>query len=244
MKNQTVIPFSGLRRALSSLAIGGCLLLGQALGQAQVAKVGDAAEDFEITNRETGEPLRLSDYEGHVVVLDFFAWWCGPCRTSSPDIEKNVYQYFNERDGNKYGVPVTVIAVNTESDNPDRTDQFVEDAGLKLFADDLKGVAWAQFNETGYIPLFVIINGVAGNSDYKQWEVIYKHTGYEGSTAFRRVINKVKLAHPTPQTSKPNKRIFIIAAPTVAKQRPCQNSFEISSLKLMRKCPHGRGSGA
>ena len=42
MKNQTVIPFSGLRRALSSLAIGACLLLGQALGQAQVAKVGDA----------------------------------------------------------------------------------------------------------------------------------------------------------------------------------------------------------
>ena len=118
MKNQTVIPFSGLRRALSSLAIGACLLLGQALGQAQVAKVGDAAEDFEITNRETGEPLRLSDYEGHVVVLDFFAWWCGPCRTSSPDIEKNVYQYFKEREGNKYGVPVTVIAVNTEASYP------------------------------------------------------------------------------------------------------------------------------
>ena len=76
------------------------IALGQALGQAQVAKVGDTAEDFEITNRETGEPLRLSDYEGHVVVLDFFAWWCGPCRTSSPDVEKKVYQYFKEREGN------------------------------------------------------------------------------------------------------------------------------------------------
>jgi hypothetical protein len=52
------------------------------------------------------------------------------------------------------------------------------------------------------------------------------------------------LAHPTPQTNKPNKRIFIIAAPTVAKQRPCQNSFEISSLKLIRKYPHERESGA
>ncbi|SVC31418.1 uncharacterized protein METZ01_LOCUS284272, partial [marine metagenome] len=75
MKNQTVIPFSGLRRALSSFAVGACLLLGQALGQAQVAKEGDTAEDFEIPNRETGEPLMLSDYDGHVVVLDFFAWW-------------------------------------------------------------------------------------------------------------------------------------------------------------------------
>ena len=187
MKNQTVIPFSGLRRALGSLAIGACLLLGQALGQAQITRVGDVAWDFEITNRETGEPLRLSDYEGHVVVRDFFAWWCGPCRTASPDIEKNVYQYFKEREGNKYGVPVTVIAVNTEASYPDRTDQFIKDSGLKLSADDLQGVAYGQFNEEGYIPLFVIINGVAGNSDYKQWEVIYKDIGYKGSAAFRRV---------------------------------------------------------
>ena len=81
------------------------LLLGQSLGQAQSVKVGEVAEDFEITNRETGDPLKLSDYEGHIIVLDFFAWWCGPCRTSSPDVEKNVAQYFHDRDGNEHGVP-------------------------------------------------------------------------------------------------------------------------------------------
>ena len=34
--------------------------------------MGEVSDDFEITNRETGEPLKLSDYDGHVVVLDFF----------------------------------------------------------------------------------------------------------------------------------------------------------------------------
>ena len=194
-----MIAFLGIRRALSSLVLGSCLFLGQSLGQAQIVKVGQVADDFEITNRETGEPLRLSDYEGHVVVLDFFAWWCGPCRTSSPDVEKNVYLYFKERDGNKYGVPVTVMAVNIESDNPDRTDQFVEDAGLELVGDDLEEVAWDQFNEEGSIPMFVILNGVDGNSDYEHWEVLYKGVGYAGADTFRRIINKVKPGFPPPE---------------------------------------------
>ena len=192
MKNQRVILFSRLRGTLSCLAIGACLLVCQALAIAQVAKVGDTAEDFDITNRETGEALMLSDYEGHVVVLDFFAWWCGPCRSSSPIVEKDIYQYFKAQGGNDHGVPVTVIAVNIESDSPDRTDQFVEEAGLELVGDDFSREAWNQFNEEGYIPLFVIINGVNGNPDYEQWEVLYKEVGFEGSEAFRTVINKIQ----------------------------------------------------
>ena len=178
------------------------VLLGQALGQAQSVKVGEVAEDFEITNRETGDPLKLSDYDGHIVVLDFFAWWCGPCRFSSPDLEKNVGQFFHDSDGNEHGVPVTVIGVNIEEENPDRTDQFVKDAGLGPVGDDLNGVAWKQFRDNGSIPLFVIINGVSGNSDYEQWEVLYKHVGYEGAEKFRDIINKVKSGFPAPEIVK------------------------------------------
>ena len=70
--------FCGVGRALKSVLVIFGLALGQALGQAQPVKVGEVSDDFEITNRETGEPLKLSDYEGHVVVLDFFA--CGVAR--------------------------------------------------------------------------------------------------------------------------------------------------------------------
>ena len=194
--------FCGVGCALKSVLVIFGLALGQALGQAQPVKVGEVSDDFEITNRETGEPLKLSDYEGHVVVLDFFAWWCGPCRTSSPDVEKNIAQYFHDRDGNEHGVPVTVIGINIEEDSPDRTDQFVTDSGMELVADDFDSVAWNMLNERSAIPLFAIINGVEGNEDYKQWEVVYKKAGYEGADKFRSVINKIKPGFTKPTILK------------------------------------------
>lgn len=52
----------------------------------------DKAIDFTLTNLE-GKNVKLSDYLGKVVVLDFWATWCGPCRASFPGMQELVTKY-------------------------------------------------------------------------------------------------------------------------------------------------------
>ena len=171
------------------------LLLGRTFGN---TGVGQIATDFSLHNRSTGASLSLSDYAGHIVVLDFFAWWCGPCKTSSPVLVKDVEEYFKARNGNENGVPVTVIGVNIESSMPTLTDEFVTDAGMTLVADDTSMTAFNQFTVSNGIPLFVVINAVAGSASNQQWEVVYLSEGWPGSAdPIRDAINTLQAGSDT-----------------------------------------------
>jgi peroxiredoxin len=83
-----------------------------ATGVAQAAplKVGEQAPDFTVTTFG-GRTVKLADLKGDVIVLNFWATWCAPCRRELPALETAFEAY------SKYGFQVLAIA--TEDSVPD-----------------------------------------------------------------------------------------------------------------------------
>ena len=64
--------------------------------------IGGTPPDIALNTPE-GEELKLSDLRGKVVLVDFWASWCGPCRRENPNVKK-VYEKYKDRGFDILGV--------------------------------------------------------------------------------------------------------------------------------------------
>lgn len=79
------------------------------------------APDFTVTDKD-GNKVSLSDFGGKPVVINFWATWCGPCRSEMPAFEE-LYA--------KYGDEVSFVMINVDGTGTQMSDiaPFLQDAG-------------------------------------------------------------------------------------------------------------------
>jgi thiol-disulfide isomerase/thioredoxin len=104
----------------------------------------------------SGRPLDWKEYEGKVVLVDFWATWCGPCRQELPNV-LNMYHAYHDQ-----GFDVIGICLD---DDPDQARTFIKQKQLPwstLFSVDESQRGWSdpravEFGVTG-IPMAILLD--------------------------------------------------------------------------------------
>ena len=91
------------------------------VAQRGVIKAGDEAPNFRLRDMK-GKMVALSDLRGKVVLLNFWATWCGPCRIEMPAMEQ-LYRAYPRKD-------FEILAVSTDAQGVAVTRPFQQENNL------------------------------------------------------------------------------------------------------------------
>ncbi|MFH0764377.1 MAG: TlpA disulfide reductase family protein [Candidatus Omnitrophota bacterium] len=153
------------------VAAAALFLLG-ACAMSNAVEIGDSAPDFTLQDMN-GKTASLSGFKGNVVILDFFASWCPPCRQEIPDFIELQKAY-----GGKGFAMVGVSLVR-----PQESKDFAGQAGINypVLIDD--GKASAAYGPIRSIPTTFLIS--------REFKIAKIYIGYRPKDVFEKDIKEL-----------------------------------------------------
>jgi peroxiredoxin len=132
------------------------------------------ASDFSLTDIY-GNTFSLSDYKGRIVILDFMATWCSPCREEIRYLKK-VFDKYADR------VIIISISVSPDYDTDERLQKFVKEYEITwTIARDTANVA--ELYDISAIPTVVIVD--------REGRIVYRRVGLVDDITLSLEIDKL-----------------------------------------------------
>lgn len=123
--------------------------MGERIAQLKRLAPGSPAPEFELTTPD-GKKLALKDLRGHIVLIDFWASWCGPCRKSIPFLKK-MYQDLVDQG-------LEIISISIDKSNADWLKALDEEQLPWPCLIDTDNVFAEKFDGRA-IPMFILVDG-------------------------------------------------------------------------------------
>ncbi len=152
----------GLRTTVPGTSLLGAILVIFTVSTLAASSLeGQVAPDF-VLRSATGENLRLSEYRGDVVLINFWATWCGPCRQEMPLLD-DLY-------GRYQRVGFNLLGINIDEDSR-RAMQMVQELGVNfpVLFDENKEVS--KLYEVEAMPVTILVD--------REGIVRHVHHGYK-----------------------------------------------------------------
>jgi peroxiredoxin len=138
-------------------------------------QAGKAAPDFSVPDTKGGD-IKLSDYKGKLVLLNFWASWCPPCRAEIPGFI-NVQDTYKDKS-------FTFIGVAVEDKNA--ANNFAKEMGINYPVgygiEPALAAAGKYGNPDGGLPYSVLIS--------PKQEILYIHSGFLSEDKLKKLIEK------------------------------------------------------
>ncbi len=148
-------------KGLKIKMLGVLLSIFAATSLASSGLAGQSAPDF-VLKSATGENLRLSEYRGDVVMINFWATWCGPCRQEMPLLDELYARYQR--------VGFSLLGINIDDDSR-RAMAMVDELGVSfpVLFDEHKEVS--KLYEVEAMPVTILLD--------REGTVRHIHHGYK-----------------------------------------------------------------